>query len=314
MNANPPSLVLLAGGLGSRFGGAKQVEPVGPGGEPLGAYTAFDGLRAGFGEVVLLTRPGEEPGVRAVFEGALGADAPLRTVPQRFALPDGVRAPATRDRPWGTGHALLSAAAATPGRIGVANADDGYGRGAMIALHRALASAADGDAVLVTYPLATVLSPHGGVSRGWVRTGASGAEVVEVHDLERRSAGEGASGRTETGDAVVLPLDTPVSMNLWGLTPGAVAALRDEWARFVGDLDRHPAGPDRAEFQLSTALTALAHRGRLRIVPQEGGSGWFGITWPDDLARVREAVEALHRSGAYPVPLAAVPPFTRSSP
>lgn len=307
-------LVLLAAGLGSRFGGAKQVAPVGPGGEPLGAYTAFDGLRAGFDEVVLLTRPGAERAVREVFAGALGADVPLRAVPQRSALPAGAPVPDDRDRPWGTGHALLAAAASTPGRVAVANADDGYGRGAMVALHHALSNAADGDAVLVTYPLATVLSPHGGVSRGWVRASAAGSEVVEVHDLERRSEGEGASGRTEAGEAVVLPLDTPVSMNLWGLTPGAVAALREEWGRFVRGLDRHPAGRDRAEFQLSTALTELARRGRVRIVPREGGSGWFGITWPDDLARVRTAVEALHRSGAYPVPLAGVPPLKRSSP
>lgn len=308
-------LVLLAGGIGSRFGGAKQIEPVGPAGEPLGAYTAFDGLEAGFGEIVLLTRPGAESAAQAVFADALGPSAPLRPVPQDFPLPDGVALPVGRTRPWGTGHALLAAAAATEGAVAVANADDAYGRAALVTLHTALTSAADGDAVLVTYPLADVLSPHGGVSRGWVRAeppAPGGVEVVEVHDLVLSPNGDGVRGRMEGGGAVTLPIDSPVSMNLWGLTPAVIGALHEEWLRFARALDGHPAGPDRAEFQLSTALTSLARRDRIRIVPHAGGTAWFGMTWPADLARVREAVEALHRSGAYPVPLAD-PPHPRSS-
>src|SRR5690606_26672638 len=104
--------------------------------------------------------------------------------------------------------------------------------------------------------------------------------------------------------SVKLQPETPVSMNLWGLTPAAITALRDAWSDFVGSLSDHPAGPLEAEFQLSTPLTALAAEGRVRITPHRGGTEWFGMTWPEDLAAVRRAVEALHRSGAYPVPLA----------
>lgn len=326
-------LVLLAGGIGSRFGGAKQVEPVGPRGEPLGAYTACDGLHAGFDEVVLLTRP--EPDIETevleVFTRALGAGAPLRTVPQRWpkasAAPaseteptagrtDAAASPPVRVRPWGTGHAVLAAASSSRGSIAVANADDAYGREALATLRRALGEAADGDAVLVTYPLRAVLSPHGGVSRGWVRAaeGERGAEVVEVHDLEARRDGSRVTGRRESGETVTLDPDTPVSMNLWGLTPAVISGLRAEWKRFLRTLGEHPAGPDRAEFQLSTALTALSRSGRIRIVACPGGSEWFGITWPDDLEAVRKAVEALHRSGAYAVPLAARGPRSGRGP
>lgn len=296
-NASRLPLVLLAGGMGRRFGGAKQVEPVGPRGEPLGAYTAFDALGAGFGEVVLVARPGAEGEVGEVFGAALGPAAPIRALPQQLAASRERAFPPGRTRPWGTAHAVLAAAEGVAAPFAVANADDGYGRGALRALHTALTGAADGTAVLVTYPLGAVLSDHGGVSRGWVR--AAAGEVVELHDLRRAPGGERVRGRTEGGAEVELAPDTPVSMNLWGLTPAVVGALRTAWRAF--------GAPREGEFQLSTALTAIAATGRIRIAPHPGGEQWFGITWPDDLAQVRGAVEALHRSGAYPVSLAGVP-------
>lgn len=296
--------VLLAGGLGRRFGGAKQVEPVGPAGEPLGAYTAFDALAAGFTDLVLITRPGEEEGVGAAFRDALGAAAPIRTLAQRLAPSREARGPAGRTRPWGTGHAVLAAAEGVEGAFAVANADDAYGSAAIRTLRAALSRADDNEVVLVTYPLRAVLSAHGGVSRGWVREGSRGAEVIEVHDLRATGPDTPIVGRVEGGGTVALGPETPVSMNLWGLTPAAIAALRDAWSDFVEAVSDHPAGPLEAEFQLSTALSALATEGRVRITPHGGGTAWFGITWPEDLAAVRRAVEAIHRSGAYPVPLA----------
>lgn len=303
-----PPLVLLAGGMGRRFGGDKQTEPVGPAGEPLGAYTAFDARAAGFGELVLLTRPGAEDAVTRVFVEALG-DVPMRPVPQTYPPPRDARPPEGRVRPWGTAHAVLAAADGLGGPFAVANADDAYGREAMVALKAALDEAADGDVVLVTYPAGSVLSRHGGVSRGWVRRvpadgGGDRVEVVEIHELRRRTGCAMLEGVTEKGAPVAFPPDTPVSMNLWGLTPGAVAALRDGWKHFARTLDEHPAGPDRAEYALSTALTGLAAVGRVRLRPRTGGTDWFGMTFADDLPRVRERLRALHRRGVYPPRLA----------
>jgi hypothetical protein len=219
----------------------------------------------------------------------------------------------------------------------VANADDAYGREAFEALRRALDHAVDGDAVLVTYPAGAVLSRHGGVSRGWVRrvpdpedgSGGPGSgeaidrseedgeargrsighvEVVEVHDLRRRMGCAMLEGVTEAGAPVAFPSVTPVSMNLWGLTPGALAALSEAWEAFARTLDEHPAGPEKAEFQLSTALTQLAREGRVRLRPVPGGTRWFGMTFAEDLTTVRDRLRALHADGTYPARLADPPP------
>lgn len=307
-NAAPP-FVLLAGGMGTRFGGDKQTEPVGPAGEPLGAYTAFDARAAGFGELVLLTRPGAEEAVRTVFTEALGESVPMRAVAQVHPFPDGTTAPEGRTRPWGTAHATLAAAATIDGPFAVANADDAYGREGLVALKAALDEADDGDVVLVTYPAGSVLSRYGGVSRGWVRRvphqdGGDRVEVVEVHELRHRTGCAMLEGVTEKGAPVAFAPDTPVSMNLWGLTPGAVAALQDGWREFARSLDEHPSGPHRAEYALSTALTVLAAAGRIRLRPRTGGAHWFGMTFADDLPRVRARLRALHSDGTYPVRLA----------
>lgn len=285
--------------MGRRFGSDKQIDPVGPAGEPLGAYTAFDARAADFGELVLVTRPGAEADVGAVFVGALG-DVPIRCVPQRYPFPPHTSPPVGRTRPWGTAHATLAAAATIDGSFAVANADDAYGLDALAALRRALSAAAPDEVVLVTYPAGDVLSSAGGVSRGWVRTNADGiVEVLEVHDLRRTHDGT-LEGVTEEGETVELDQDTPVSMNLWGLTSGAVAALREGWVRFVHGLARAPDGPLLAEFGLSTALTELARAGRVTLRPVAGGMHWFGMTFADDRARVVARLAELHADGTYP--------------
>jgi hypothetical protein len=229
---------------------------------------------------------------------------------------------------------VLAAAATLEGPFAVANADDAYGRDALVALRRAIDAAGGpvGEAVLVTYPAGRVLSAAGGVSRGWVRrmlrheamddrrdVGSVPAdevaaragvrttgpyEVIEVHHLRHRMGCAMLEGSTEGGAPVAFPPDTPVSMNLWGLTPRAVEALREGWADFARTLVGHPAGPLAAEFGLSTSLTALARAGRVRIRPVEGGTRWFGMTYPDDHPGVVAQLEALHADGTYPPTLA----------
>ena len=296
------SFVLMAGGMGRRFGGDKQVEPVGPHGEPLGAYTAYDALRVGFDEVVLVARPGAEDDVLETFQRALGHRAPLRVVPQRLAELSGGRSIADRSRPWGTAHAALAAARHIDGAFGIANADDAYGRDALGALHGALSRAAPREVTLVSYRAADVLSAEGGVSRGWIRRAPGGAvEVTEVHDLAASNDATELKGITEAGDHVRLPADAPVSMNLWGVTPEAVRALRDGWDRFIAGLPAR--GADDAEYGLSTALTALAREGLVDLRPEPGGTQWFGMTFAADRPRVVARIAALHANGTYLVSL-----------
>lgn len=290
--------------MGRRFGGDKQVEPVGPRGEPLGAYTAYDALKAGFSEVVLVARPGAEAEVLATFRRALGGSAPLRVLPQRLEGEAEGRAPAGRSRPWGTAHAALCAAEHIDGAFGIANADDAYGRDALRTLRRALAHAAPGEVSLISYRAADVLSAEGGVSRGWIRVGPDDTvDVTEVHDLRASSDSSLLRGTTEAGEPARLPVDAPVSMNLWGVTAGAVQALRDGWYRFVEGLTASGTHGLEAEYGLSTALTALAREGRIRLRPEPGGTQWFGMTFAADRPLVAARLAALHADGTYPVSL-----------
>jgi hypothetical protein len=298
----------MAGGIGRRFGGDKQVEPVGPRGEPLGAYTAFDALAVGFDQVVLVTRPGAEREVLQIFRDALGPRAPLWALPQRLDSA-GAPAPPDRPRPWGTAHAALAAAEHVDTRFGIANADDAYGRNALRSLHDALTEASERDVVLVTYRAGDVLSTEGGVSRGWVRSAGEGAvDVTEVHDLRAEKGdvlvGLADDAAAEGGVVVRMPRNAPVSMNLWGLTPGAVQALRVGWSEFVAGLAESGDRARSAEYGLSTAFTALARQGRIRLRPVPGGTDWFGMTFAADRARVADRLAALHADGTYPVSLA----------
>ena len=298
------SFVLMAGGMGRRFGGDKQVEPVGPNGEPLGAYTAYDALQAGFDEVVLVARPGAEALVLDTFRRALGERAPLRVVPQRLDGPTAGRPPPDRPRPWGTAHAALAAAQHIDGAFGIANADDAYGRDALIALHRALTRAAPGAVALISYRASDVLSTEGGVSRGWIRQSPDGGiDVTEIHQLKSSDSMGFLEGTTEAGEAVRMPSDAPVSMNLWGVSVEAVQALRAGWEHFIAGLSETEDRHLNAEYGLSTALTALAREGQVDLCPEPGGTQWFGMTFAADRPLVGARLAALHADGTYPVSL-----------
>ena len=187
------------------------------------------------------------------------------------------------------------------GGFGIANADDAYGRDALGALHRLLTRAAPGDVALISYRARDVLSPEGGVSRGWIRHRADGTvDVTEVHDLRVSPTQHILEGTTEAGHAVRLPADEPVSMNLWGVTPEAIQALRAGWDRFVGGLSASREHGLSAEYGLSTALTALARQGLVDLRPEPGGTQWFGMTFAADRPSVARRIAALHADGTYP--------------
>ncbi len=301
-----PELVLLAAGLSTRFGRPKQLEPVGPGGESLVAYTVVDALRAGFSRVVLVTNPESpelESGLRDHLETVLAPGLPLAWVHQRLdALPAGHAVPAGRTRPWGTAQALLAAAPLLTGPFGVANADDWYGPEALVALAEALPRTGPDEGVLVTWRMADTLSRHGGVSRGVVNVSGNRVtgvtEVLDVRADPRR--GGRLVGRTVAGRTLEVAPDARASMNLWGLPAAALEALARDFRRF---LEVHGAEVD-AEFPLSSALDALVADGRLTLEALPEGRRWFGITFAPDRDVVRARLAALHADGTYPTPLA----------
>jgi MobA-like NTP transferase protein len=288
------TLVVLAAGLGSRYGGLKQLVPVGPSGEALLDYGVYDAVRAGFRNVVFVIRGEVEELLHRHVSEVIGTGVEVAYARQVLD-----RAPPGRTKPWGTGHAVLAAAPEVAGPFAVMNADDFYGAGAYRALFEHLASA--GEHALVGYPLAETLSPHGGVSRGIAEPDARGylSRLTEVTDIEPR--GSGFTGRTTAGQPVTLEGGEIVSMNLWGFTPAVLPALERQFARFLEVL-----GADAgAEFLLSEAVGAQAAAGEARVRVLRARERWFGMTFSADDAAVRDEVAHLVDAGVYPANLRA---------
>ena len=295
-----PALVILAAGVGSRFGGPKQLSPVGPSGETLLDYAIYDAMRAGFTRAVLIIREELRAPLRDHVARVIGAALPVDYVEQRLDdLPGGGgrRVPVGRVKPWGTGHAVLAARGAVDGPFAVCNADDYYGPGAyrLLAAHLTAKASTPPLHAFVGYRLDETLSDHGGVARAVAATGPDGlvARLVEVKDLTaavKQSEFTGAES---------------VSMNLWGFTPAVFAALE---AQFVAFLAAPTRAPD-SEFLLSTALgdQVTAGRARLRVLPAP--DRWLGMTFAADVEAVRAALAELVRAGTYPADLRAA--FTR---
>jgi NDP-sugar pyrophosphorylase family protein len=298
-----PTLVILAAGLSTRYGGSKQLEPVGPDGEALLDYAVYDALSAGFGEVVLVVSESNESGLVQRFRDRFGIAVPLRTVVQgKGRLVSGLRPP-PRVKPWGTGHAVLCLEGAVDGPFAVANADDFYGRGAYRALTAHLTSPEHaGEQCVIGYRVDATLSEHGGVSRAVLDTDEEGrlVDIEEVLGLEK--SGDGTIfGRTTAGAPRALAGDERVSMNLWGLTPDLFGPLDERFGVFLG---RHGEDP-RAEFYLSDAIGAMVVSRELAVRVTETEERWFGMTFPKDRGSVRAGIRSLVEAGEYPPSLAA---------
>ena len=282
-------LVILAAGMGSRFGGLKQVEPVGPSGELIIEYSAYDALQAGFDRLVLVIRKDIEADFRASIGKRLESRIAVSYVYQETG--------AGRTKPWGTGHAVLAAETAVTRPFAVINADDFYGA----AGYRALAAhfATSPDYAMVGYPLKQTLSEFGTVSRGLCATDASGrlVSITEITKIEKSAAG--ARYTDGAGTARELTGDEIVSMNFWGFTPRVFGQLRKMFADFQA---KH-AGDPKAEFYLPTSISTLNERGEARVALLQSSDAWFGITYREDLAASQVAIRTLIGAGKYPAPL-----------
>ena len=289
MAKNSYDLVILAAGMGSRFGGLKQVQPVGPAGELIIEYSAYDALRAGFGRLVLVIRKDIEADFRATIGKRLESRMDVAYVFQETG--------AGRTKPWGTGHAVLAARDAVRGPFAVINADDFYGA----AGYQTLAAhfAASADCAMVGYPLRQTLSEFGTVSRGLCATDASGRllGITEITKIEKTATGARYIGADGTPQA--LTGDEIVSMNFWGFTPLVFPQLE----RLFADFQVKQAGDPKAEFYLPTAISTLNERGETKVALLKSTDAWFGITYREDLAASQAAIGALIRDGRYPAPL-----------
>ncbi|HEX9885682.1 MAG TPA: NTP transferase domain-containing protein [Longimicrobiales bacterium] len=286
----PPTLVLLAAGLGTRFGGLKQLDPVGPNGAALLDYAIADAARAGFGQVVAVVREEIEDRMRAHVERTVQDRLPVAWVRQRVDDLPPDHPPSARTKPWGTAHAVWAARHAVTGAFAVANTDDHYGPTAYAALARHFEEHEEAWAV-VGYRLGATLSrPQVG--------GANRARLVPDENLELREVYEvlsivpdkrsGFAGTTASGRHIRLSADDWVSQNLWGFTPSVFPVLEEGFATFLGASEGDPA----TEFLIPDAVDKGIRHGRCRVRVLIGGPDCFGMTFPEDRPEVAKRLAA----------------------
>lgn len=289
-----PTLLILAAGVGSRYGGLKQVDPIGPHGEWIMDYALYDALKAGFGKVVCVIRRDIEQAFRERFAHVFD-----HRVPTAFAYQElDSEARAVREKPWGTGHAVLCAATAIAEPFAVINADDYYGPQAYRLMHEHLCRLdrqETRDYAMVGYRLRNTLSSHGSVCRGICAQEDGALQQVRECCAVQEVAGA-ISGEYDAGVPVAFTGSELVSLNLWGFGPDFFTALTDQFQAFRA---RHGSDP-RREFYLPAAVDSLIRnqaRG-VRVLPTE--EHWFGVTYPADRAEARTHLRARIDAGQYP--------------
>jgi hypothetical protein len=291
-----PTLLVLAAGMGSRYGGLKQIDPVGPAGETIIDYSIFDALRAGFGKLVFVIRHDIEQQFREIVGSRFEKRIPVEYVFQELdKLPPGFAVPAGRTKPWGTAHAILMAEPAIKEPFAAINADDFYGRRAYTVMAGHLNSGSP-DYAMVGFTLKNTLSENGTVARGVSKTDANHylTSIVEMMKIEHD--GNGAKNTEPDGKVVPLTGDEPVSMNFWGFTPALFPQLREEFDKFL----RRAGGEQKSECYIPVTVGELVNSGRARVKVLRSPDSWIGVTYREDRPVVVEGIRKLIVKGEYP--------------
>ena len=309
-----PTLVVLAAGMGSRYGGLKQVDPVGPSGEAILDYSVFDAIRGGFGKVVFIIRKDFEAEfkekVGRKYEGLIPVDycyQDLNDLPPPYKFPEG------RTKPWGTAHAVRAARDVVKEPFAVINADDFYGRDAFAKLGKFLSDQAEASRAtnggaegklhfaMSAYRLDLTLSENGSVARGICDISAEGTlkGVTEMTKLVK--AGETAENQEDPANPVKVPLDARVSMNCWGFTPQLFAELEDRFVKFLAARGTEM----KSEWYIPFVVDELIKEGKAdcKVLPTD--SSWFGVTYREDKPYVMAEIKKLVDAGEYPANLLA---------
>lgn len=297
-----PTLIVLAAGMGSRYGGLKQVDAVGPNGETIIDYSVFDALRAGFGKVVFVIRKDIENDFLEVFGKHFDGKVPYEIVFQELdMLPEGIACPPDRVKPWGTAHAVWVCRNVVKEPFAVINADDFYGANAFSVLAKALAnpSLQEGEYFMVGYHLKNTLSDQGSVSRGVcsVDNDSFLSDVVERTHIERVDGD--VKYKNESGNMVTVDENSLVSMNFWGFTPNFFGHINSMLNEFLSGSLANP----KAEFYIPTVVNHLIKNGNATCKVLPTTSQWFGVTYPGDKPVVMSNLKLLVDKGEYPSPL-----------
>ena len=300
-----PVLVILAAGMGSRYGGLKQIDPVGSHGEAILDYSLYDAHEAGFETAVIIIKEA----IRQDFLEIVGKRLEKCPMEIRYAyqeldaLPEGFTVPAGRTKPWGTCHAVLCAKDAIDGApFAVINADDYYGKSAYRDIYNYLCQAQDADTYnycMVGYELGNTVTDNGSVARG-VCVSSDEGFLVDVTERTRIEKYEGGIHFTVDGGETWedLPADTPVSMNMWGFTPSFLEEIRARFPAFLQELV--PQNPEKAEFFLPMSVSQLLNEGKATVKVLRSADKWYGVTYAADKPQVVAALQALAKEGKYP--------------
>lgn len=322
-----PSLLIMAAGMGSRYGGLKQMEALGPSGATLLDYSVYDAIRAGFGQVVFVIRHDIEADFKKIVGKKWEARVPVRYVFQELGMvPEGFKVPAARQKPWGTGHAIWVARGAVKEPFAAINADDYYGRHSfkVLAGHlkklnpstwlragkttkldpstlyskssKKLRAGVCPSYSMVGFKLKNTLSEHGTVSRGVCRTTSTGLLQEVVERLKIEKDGKKARYLEEDGSAHPLKGTETVSMNMWGFTPLLFDQLGERFERFL----KERGGEEKSEFLIPRVVDQLIRDKEAKVKVLSTKDQWFGITYPEDKAKVRQSMEGLVKKGVYP--------------
>lgn len=297
-----PTLFILAAGMGSRYGGLKQLDGVGPNGETIMDYSVFDAIRAGFGKIVFVIRRDFEDDFRKKILSKYQSHIPVELCFQALdALPDGFKCPTERVKPWGTNHAVLMGKYVIHEPFAVINADDFYGRDGFAVLAKALTDMAGSENryCMVGYRVGNTLSSSGTVSRGVCSADADGyiTTVVERTAIERKN--NKIVFVDENGAEQVLEENTPVSMNMWGFTPDY---FRYSEAFFI-DFLKQNSDNLKSEFYIPSMVNHLITNGTVKVKLLDTTSQWFGVTYIADRDDVVDKLAKLVDKGEYPSPL-----------
>jgi UTP-glucose-1-phosphate uridylyltransferase len=293
---NKPTLLILAAGMGSRYGGLKQIDPVGPAGETIIDYSIYDALRAGFGKLVFVIRKDIEQQFKEIIGARFEKRVAVEYVFQELdKLPPGFSLPAGRTKPWGTTHAILMAEQAIKEPFAAINADDFYGQQAYKLLANYLTSGSS-DYAMVGFILKNTLSDFGSVARGVSRTDAADylTSVVEMMKIER----DGAAAKNTDAEGKITQLtgDEAVSMNFWGFTPAVFPQLKTKFAEFL----KKSGGELKSECYIPSTVNDLVVAGQAKVKVLRTNDSWFGVTYREDRPMVVESIRKLIARGDYP--------------
>lgn len=293
------ALVIMAAGLGSRFGGIKQLEPVGPSGEIIMDYSIYDAIKAGFNKVVFIIRRDLEADFKEVIGDRISKQIEVEYVFQELDnLPDGFSKPADRTKPWGTGQAVLSCKGALSEPFAVINADDYYGKEAFVKVHDFLIKddLKDTEFCMAGFVLGNTLSDNGTVTRGVCKVDENNllVDIIETKGIEQK--GDTAVALNSAGDEITLSLEGAVSMNMWGFTPILLEKLEDGFKTFL-----EKEGQElKSEYLLPEVVGDLIKTGSVSVEVLKSADKWFGVTYKEDKPIVVASFKELISQGQYP--------------